>query len=167
MGPQIAPRGLPDPPKSPKRAPRCPKRAPRGPQYPPPKKSPIAPRRPTVLQDSLQDGSTLSSPSSPCPLCFTICASPFHFPSALMGRASTVPPRPFQRTPRTSPHRELHRRTQREGRHCAAAHISVRMRAHANFGTPSRGSWQHKELHAGCIFRGPASRKKTAQEGTT
>ena len=31
---------------------------------------------------------TPSSRSSPCPLCFTICVSSFHFPSALMGRAS-------------------------------------------------------------------------------
>ena len=84
--PQRAPRGPQDPPKSLKRAPRCPKRAPRGPQDP--RKSPIAPRRPPVLQDSLQDSSTPSSPSSPCPLCFTICVSSFHFPSALMGRAS-------------------------------------------------------------------------------
>ena len=53
-----------------------------------PQKSPIAPRKPPMLQDSLQDGSTPSSPSSPCPLCFTICASSFHVPSALMGRAS-------------------------------------------------------------------------------
>ena len=99
--PKRAPRrpqeGPKDTPKEPQEDPKTPQRAPRGPQDTPkepqedletPQKSPMAPRRPPMLRDSLQDASTHSSPSSPCPLCFSICASSFHFPSTLMGRAS-------------------------------------------------------------------------------
>ena len=71
--PRSAPRGAKTPPKSPKMTPRPPKERPRGPQDAPkqpkedpktPPKSPIAPRGPPMLQDSLQDGSTPSSPYS-------------------------------------------------------------------------------------------------------